>query len=162
MASGDSLLSLNAIAFVPYAGSPSFTSRNRHALWQLDAAGREDVSSADLVLPQNFSASGGLTIVAAFTAASATTGNAIVAIAIEQVTGLDIDGDSFAAEKTATYTAPGTSGVPATVSISFTNAEADSVTTGNVFRIRVGRDGANVSDTMAGDLELLSLSIRET
>ena len=47
------------------------------------------------------------------------------------------------------------------VSISFTDgADMDSVAAGEAFRLKVTRDG--VSDTAAGDAELMAVEIRET
>ena len=74
----------------------------------------------------------------------------------------DIDADGFAAVNSVdNTTVPGTSGFVDIVSVAFTDgADMDNVAVGESFRIKIIRDG--ISDTAAGDAELVKVEIRET
>jgi hypothetical protein len=74
----------------------------------------------------------------------------------------DMDADSFATAQTPTaITVPATSGVIQEISIPFTNgAQMDSLAAGEMFRLKLTRDPAN--DTSTGDLQLLSVVVKET
>jgi hypothetical protein len=77
-------------------------------------------------------------------------------------TALDIDADSFAtAIAAAAATVPGTSGFPKYTTISFTNAQADGIVAGEMYRLKITRDADNASDTAAGDAELLGVEVRQ-
>lgn len=108
-------------------------------------------------------ADGDLTVDIDVVAASATTGNMVFAVAFEANApgGNDIDSDSFAAQKTVTIAAPGTSGVIARGSITFTQAEADAIAAGNAGRIQVERLATDGSDNMSGDAQLIFVGGRQ-
>ncbi|MBK9711545.1 MAG: hypothetical protein IPO81_09515 [Kouleothrix sp.] len=164
MASGNSLLIFTPLNNQPPASSyATLNVRNSHATLDFDAASNESALFG-AVLPTHY-AGGGLTVVLMWMAATATSGNVVWNAAIErhQQTTDDLDSDSFATAQAATAAAPGTSGQVQYTTITFTSgAQMDSLAAGESFRIKVTRDAANVSDTMAGDAQLLRAFIKET
>lgn len=164
MASGDTLLILTAAAFIkPSSGGAVWGSRNQQPHWSCDDTTDEVVYSIPLVMPEHY-ADGGVTLEIENRAASATSGNFINKAAFSREAGQDADSDGFAAENVSSATATnGTSGVPTTATVTFTDgADMDSVKAGDPFRLMVGRDADNASDTMSGDLEIVSVHIKET
>jgi len=164
MASGDTLLILPATCFIkPSSGGAVWGSRNQQAHWSFDDTTDEVLYSIPLVMPEHY-AGGGVTLEIETRAATATSGNFIVKAAFSRETGQDADSDGFAAENLSSATATnGTSGVPTTATITFTDgADMDSVVAGDSFRLLVGRDADNGSDTMSGDLQIVSIHVKET
>lgn len=140
----------------PATAFATLDTRNSIAILDFDDA--TDESAIFLgIIPEAASLGSGLNIRLIWTAATATTGNCVWQVALERMT-TDIDTDSFDTAASATATTNATSGVPNYTSITLTTI--DSVTSGDGFRLRVTRDGANVSDTMTGDAELISVEIR--
>lgn len=164
MASGQTLLVLNAISGVPPAsGFAALDSRNGHAVLAFDDTGDESVDFESL-LPRNY-AGAGLTVAIVWLAATATTGNVRWDVSFErhQDETTDLDTDSFAAAQSVTSGAPSVNGSPQYAEISFTDgAQIDGLVAGESFRVRVLRDADNVADTMVGDAQLMRLEIRET
>ncbi len=75
--------------------------------------------------------------------------------------GGDAISGAFAAPKTVDSTAPGVNGDIAKATITFTQAEADSVAAGDPYRIRVRREGTNNNDTMTDTAQLLRVTVEE-
>jgi len=164
MASGDTLG-----FFTPYCNEPTTSNfatldlRNSHPCLDFDASTNESAVFTGF-LPSGY-AGGGLTITIIWAATSATTGNVVWLASIERLEdeGTDTDADSFAATQTVTSAAPGTSGALQYSNITFTNGtQIDSLVVNEMYRIKITRDAANVSDTMTGDAELFGVRIRET
>ena len=163
MASGDTLLE-----FLPFNNEPpaanyaTLDTRNYHPCLDFDATTNEyAVFSA--VMPRNY-AGGGLTVYLHYAMSSAEADTIDWDAAFERIGDevLDIDGDSFAAVQSVdNTTVPGTTGLVDIVNIAFANgAEMDSIAVGELFRIKIDRDA--VSDTAAGDAELVAVEIKET
>lgn len=164
MASGNSL-----VAFHPYDQEPPSANyatldlRNGHPVLDFDAA-TDESAVFTAVLPRHYGG-GGLTITLLWAASTATTGDVVWNTAIERLEdeGTDTDADSFATANAGTATTAATSGAVQYTAIAHASgAEMDSLAAGELFRLKVTRDADNVSDTMAGDAELLGVEIRET
>jgi hypothetical protein len=104
---------------------------------------------------------GGLTVDVYWAATSATSGTGGWHAAIEgQDT--DIDSDSFAANQSASTTTSGTSGIRVKTTIVFTDgSQMDSLAAGQIGRLRITRN-TSVGSDVVGDLELYSVTVRET
>ena len=77
----------------------------------------------------------------------------------------DLDTKTYAAANNANPTAASATGEVDYVNITFTDgADMDSVAAGEFFRMRVSRDanGTTSTDDMAGDMELICVTIKET
>lgn len=164
MASGNTLLIFTAHAGNPPASNyATLDTRNSHLVLEFDAATAESIVFNG-ILPRNY-AGGGLTVTIVWMADTATTGDVMWGASIERHDdeGLDLDADSFAAEKTVASTAPGTSGMVQYCAIAFTTgAEMDSLAAAESFRLKIRRVAADAGDTMAGDAQLVAVEIRET
>lgn len=162
MASGATLIYwLAAAAEPPAANYATFNTLNSRTVLEFDQTTQEAAMFVG-VMPRSYS-SLGITVTLHWTAA-VTSGTGGWDVSIERMSdgATDLDADSFAAAKTVTAaTVPSTAGVAASTSVAFTNgAEMDSVSGGDLFRVRVRRDVA--TDTAAGDLRLLAVEVRET
>ena len=73
--------------------------------------------------------------------------------------GHNITADSFGVEKSMVSLAPGTTGDIRKVSFMFTAAEADGLTPGDPYRIRLRRDGGEGNDDMPGAAQFFRLGI---
>lgn len=96
---------------------------------------------------------------------SAVTGNVIWNASVAAFTPgtdtTDMDAKAFATVNTLTVAVPATTaGRLATAAITLTNA--DSVAAGDFVVFRLGRDGANASDTAAGNAEVVAVAINYT
>lgn len=117
------------------------------------------------VLPASYGG-GGLTVDITWTAVSATSGAVGWRTAFERWdSGTDIRGaNSFGTEKQVSTTVNGTLGRP-TVSTNAhaSGAEIDSLAAGDAFQIYVCRDadGSSVTDSMAGDAQLVRVDVKE-
>jgi hypothetical protein len=146
----------------PAANYATLDTRNSRSVLEFDAATQEGAVFSG-VMGAGYAA-GNITVDIFIAADTATTGNFIFDAAFERtdVSSLDIDADSFATAKVfATTAAPGTSGQVVKVSVNFTQAEADGLDAGELFRLRIRRVAADASDTMAGDAQLLAVHVRE-
>jgi len=164
MASGNTLA-----VFMPTENEPPTSNyatldlRNLHPVLDFDASTDESAVFSG-VLSRSY-AGGGITVSLHWAASSATSGTCRWAVAIEAISGLDIDADSFATANTAGGTANGTSGVETVTTIAFTDgAQMDSLAAGGAFRLKVTRDadGTSGTDDMTGDAELIAVEIKET
>ena len=163
MASGDTLLT-----FHPYNNEPPVANyatldlRNLHPVLDFDDTTNEfAVFSA--IMPRNY-AGGGITAYIHYSMETAEVDTVDWDLAFERIGDeqLDIDGDDFAAVRSAdNTTVPGTTGLVDIVSIAFTNgAEMDSVAVGELFRIKINRDAS--SDDASDDAELHAVELKET
>ncbi len=163
-ASGDTLA-----IFGPGANEPPGTNyaalfvRNGHLVLAFDTTTQQTAIFAG-VMPRNYSG-GGLTVYAAWMAASATSGTIGWGITFERnnAANVDLDGDSWATEQIITAaTVDAVSGKVTVTSVAIAAGAAGtaSIAAGDPFRLRVRRDVAN--DTAAGDAHLLSVEIKET
>jgi hypothetical protein len=162
MASGDTLLIFTAQHNQqPSANGATLDLRNNIPVLDFDA-GTDEYAVFSAILPRIY-AGGGLTVNCWCMATSATTGDVIMQAAIERGT-TDMDSDSFAAaQSSAAVTANGTSGILFNVPVAFTNgAQMDSLAAGEPFRLKINRDANAAGDTMTGDLELVSVEVKET
>jgi hypothetical protein len=163
MASGDTLLIFTPLHNEPPASNfATLDVRNQHPVLDFDAATNEStIFSA--VMPRNYGG-GGITVYLHYAMTSATSGDVDWDAAFERIGDgqQDIDSDGFAATKSAdNNTVPGTCGHVDIVNIAFSNgAEIDSIAVGEAFRLKITRDA--VSDTAAGDAELLFVELKET
>ena len=163
MASGETLC-----VFMPYNNVPTATNfasldlRNLHPCLDFDAATNESAVFSG-VMPSNY-AGGGVTVYIHW-GASTDHDPALHCFwdaGFELCTGLDLDGDSFAAVNSVDTDHPNdTCGIETVTSIAFTDgADMDSVIAGGLFRLIITRDAAN--DNMTGDAELYAVEIKET
>ena len=164
MSSGDTLLIFTPLHNEPPSSNPpTLDTRNAHPVLDFDAATNEDaVFSA--VMPRSYAATTGLTVYIHYAMSTAESGDVDWDVAFERIGDQqqDIDSDSFAAVNSVdNTTVPGTSGLVDIVNVTFTDgADMDSIAVGEGFRMKVTRDA--VSDTAAGDAELIFLEIKET
>jgi hypothetical protein len=162
MASGDTLCTFTALANQP-PSSNFATTDSRNSIYVLDFDAGTDESAVFVgVLPRHY-AGGGLTVTLHWAATSATSGDVVWLADIER-SNTDLDADSFTGSpNTATGTANGTSGIVTTTAITFTSgADMDSLTVGELFRLKITRNADDGADTMTGDAELVAVEIKET
>jgi hypothetical protein len=162
MAAGDTLATFTPqMNEPPTASFATLDTRNVHPVLEFDAAA-DEAAVFSATMPRNYGASAALEVILCWVADTATSGDTIWDVSFERMdAALDIDADSFAAVQSATATAPGTSGFPKYTTISFTNAQADAIVAGEMFRLKVNRDANNGSDTMAGDAQLRGIEVRQ-
>jgi len=111
------------------------------------------------VIPENFDMTSGLKVRLTWKLDTATpSGNVVWAAQIERMN-TDLTADSWDTNVfTAVGTANGTAGIVTTTEITMTTV--DGLLSGEPFRIRIYRDGANASDTASFDAELVIMEIR--
>lgn len=139
-------------AIFPASAPATAGARNEHPLLAFGATVDENVVLSGVIPGEYLRDS--LTVTIQWVAATATANDVVWNAAFERMT-TDIDADSFAAVQAVTTTAPGTSGVPVSSQITFTQAQADGVVPRDPFRLRITRDANSGSDTMAGDAQVL-------
>jgi hypothetical protein len=168
MASGDTLCIFTPLGNeAPSASYATLDLRNGHPCLDFDASVDENALWTS-VLPRNY-AGGGITITLIWAATSDTNTAHLCrwTTAIERCedNGTDLDADSFATANTTGANPRGTSGALTYTTIAHTNgAQMDSVAVGEMFRLKVTRDGDGTSgtDDMTGDAELYAVEIKET
>lgn len=135
--------------------------RNGHATLVFDDTTDENVIFEDTISRDYLL--GTMTVDIDWVARSATTGNARWGVSFERLaSGLqDIDVDGFAAVRVTTSPASGTSGVITRSSITFTQAQADSIAAGEAFRLRLIREASNAGDTVVGDAQVLRVQVSQ-
>jgi len=167
MASGDTLDTLVPIANEPPA-SAAATINKRNAHWALVFSGTTDQEAVFTgVMPANYSAATGLTVIIFVAFTSATSGSVRFQAAFERIdlSSLDIDADSFAAFQSGGGSAPGTAGQVIAVTITFTaGAQVDSVVAGDLFRLKIRRDadGTSGTDDITTTAEVLAVHVKDT
>jgi hypothetical protein len=165
LASGDSLLQVVAQnAAFPDSGAATPDRRNGHDVVDFDDS-TDESCDFELVMPQHYAGTTGVTVALYWMATTATTGDTIWDVSFERHAddAFDLDADGFAAVNSVTDTTASASGELSYPTVTFTDgADMDSVVAGESFRLRVTRDANNASDTMSGDAELIKVEIRET
>lgn len=167
MASGDTLLIFTPAAnLAPASAYATFDQRNGHLVLDFDGSTDEEAVFSG-VMPANYSAATGLTVVIFCAFTSATTGSVRWQAAIERidVSSLDIDSDSFASFQSGGGSAPGTSGQVIAVTITLTaGAQVDSLVAGEAFRLKIRRDadGTSGTDDITTDAELIAVHVKDT
>lgn len=162
MASGSTLHIFKPKNHEPPTSNPA-TIDLRNAQEVLDFDGTTNEATRFSSILNRAYSGGGLTVICHVAATSATSGDVIFTAAIER-RNTDMDSDSFASAQTsAATTVSGTSGitVPVTITLS-SGANMDSLAAGEPFRIEIIRNAASGSDTVASDVELTCVEIRET
>lgn len=147
----------------PTSNYATFDTRNQHPVLDFDAATDESIMWTS-IMPRSYGG-GGVTVYLHITDTNDT--NAAHAsywdVCFERLTAQDVDSDGFAAVQSNHVHPNGTSGIPVICTITFTDgAQMDSVTAGDLYRIKVTRDANNGSDDWANDAELLAVEIVET
>ena len=153
------------VVFTPLHNQPpssnyaTLDTRNSHPVLDFDTTTQETAIFQG-AMPANYNSTG-LTVTIEASLTSATSGTLGWDVAFENMTGLDIDADSFATAQTATAaTVPATSGQPLRHTVSFSNSQIDGLAAGDPFRLRIRRDVSN--DTATGDAELISVKVEMT
>jgi len=142
----------------PASNYATLSTRNSEPVLQFDTTTQEGAVFGGN-MPYDYGG-GSIRVTIWSTLASAITGTLGWVVAFEAMSAQDTDSDGFAADQTATAaTVPGTSGVPMTHQVTFTQAQADGVAAGEAFRLRIRRDVA--TDTAAGDAELIRVLVEE-
>jgi hypothetical protein len=110
--------------------------------------------------PEWFVASTGAKLVGA-AVSSATANNFIFQAGFRRIDAAeDVDtSHSYSVQSLAATATSGTAGVPTYFSISFTSAQIDSLAAGEMFNLRINRDAASGSDTVASDVGLFVQSL---
>jgi hypothetical protein len=164
MANGDTLVVWGVQSNEPpSANAATLDTRNQHLVLDFDAATDEEAVFSG-VMPQNY-AGGNIDAKHKIAASSATSGNVVIQGAFENLNAQDKDSDGFAAfQSSGAVAVSGTSGIEVEVSITFTNAQADSLSAGQHFRYKVRRDADDTSatDNVTGDIELGKVELRES
>ena len=145
-------------ASFPTSDYATLDTRNTHPVLDFDTSTSESVYFRG-VMPDNYDGEG-ITVQTWWTATTETSGTVGWLVSIEKMTGLDIDGDSFASAQTITaVTVSATNGTIQTSSVNISDgANMGSLAAGDLFRVRISRDTAN--DTMANDAELHMVEMR--
>lgn len=162
MASGDTLILFNAASNKPPASNAAtLDTVNQHLVLDFDATTNESAIFSG-VMPQHY-AGGGVTVRIAYTMSSATADTIDWDADWEQT----VDGDTVASDRfvgansTDATTVPGTIRFLDTITITFTDgADMDSVSAGDMFRLKITRDATN--DDATGDAELHWVEVQET
>ena len=117
------------------------------------------------IMPQNYAA-GGVTLRLWWGATTATTGDVRLGLAFRAIEddAEDIDAAHTYDFNEVTDTVPNLSGEYTAAVITFTDGvDMDSVGAGDPFILRIRREASDtILDTMAGDMELLAIEMRET
>lgn len=140
----------------PAASFATLDTRNSIAVLDFDDTTSESVFWVS-VMPEAANLSLGLIAHIKWAATSATTGNVTWGVQFERMT-TDMDADSYDTAAVGTTACSGTNGIPSDTAITITTI--DSIVAGDMYRVKVYRDAAAGTDTMAGDAELVSVEIR--
>lgn len=166
MASGDILA-----VFTPHQNEPpaasfaTFDTRNGYPVLDFDDASDEAAIFRGFC-PTNYSG-GGFTVIVLWMATTATSGAISLDVAFMSVTddADDLDTKAFAAFNNANPTTASASGEVDYATVTFTDgADSDSVAAGELFFLKVQRDGNGTTSTddMSGDMELVQVIVKET
>ena len=166
MASGDSLVSFNALSNEPPASAyATLDTRNSIPVLDFDDA-TDESAEFGAVMPRNYGG-GGVTVTLGWMfTSSGTPGTDTCAwqVAFKSVSddADDLDTKAFAASNNATSTSASADGEVKYQEITFTDgADMDSIAVGEYFRMEVTRDAAS-GTASPGDAELLFAEIKET
>jgi hypothetical protein len=165
MASGDTIHLLNwHDALFLSSGGAFHQRRNGHMLIGFNASADDSVDF-ELVMPQHYAGTTGVTVYIYYAASGATTGDVVWDVSFERHAddAFDLDADGFAAVNSVTDTVANVDGELSVPSVAFTDgADMDSVVAGDSFRFRITRDADNVADTCGGGTQIARVQIRET
>jgi hypothetical protein len=162
MASGDALAEWTAVGGeLPATSSAAYNFVNNQAVLDFDPTNDEGVYFSG-ILPNHYGG-GGLSLLMIWTSVSAVAGDCVFTVSVErQAVGHAVGTDSFATANSITVTAPGVAGNLVYSTITFTSgAQMDSLAINERFRLLVTRDANAGGDTMAGDMRLIHLYLRE-
>lgn len=137
--------------------------RNGHRVLDFDSAS-DEIAVFKGIMPLHYAGTIGVEVILSWVSPQ-TTGNVVWMAAFEKIggEGQDIDSESWSADNSVTEAPNTTSGIPEDTPITFTDGgDMDDVAAGQEFRLRITRDANNASDTLAGDAELLSITIKES
>lgn len=148
-------------AALPTSNPAQSTTRNDHRVLAFDDSTAES-ALLEGIMPEGYDGKP-LEVHIHWVAATATSGDVVWGGAWERdaAAGHDIDGNSFASQKTETTAAPGTSGQIKITTIEFTQAEADAIVAGDAYRLMLQRVAGDAADTMAGDAQVLRVYVGE-
>jgi hypothetical protein len=148
-------------ASFPASGYATLDTRNTHPVLDFSTGTANRRCFFQGVIPDNYDGED-IEVVLFMTMTSATSGNIIPSVRIENMSGLDITSDSFTAGyPNATVAVPSPAGTVFEATITMTGATLDSVAAGDPFRIEVLRDTPNrAGDTASGDIELHMVEMR--
>lgn len=148
-------------AELPGSNAPQLTTINDRPVLAFDASTDESCYWT-AIAPQNLS--GTITVVIFYFMASATSGAVYVQTALEAITSgdaLDLDAaTSFGADNTVGDSVPATAGYMSGQLLTLSNA--DSISPGDLFRLRFNRDADNAGDTATGDMYVLAIEFRDS
>lgn len=164
MASGDTLATFTPqMNEPPTANFATLDTRNVHPVLEFDDTTQEEGVFSS-TMPRAYGAAASIDVILCWMADTAVTGAVVWGVAVERMdTSLDLDADSFAAAiNSAATTAPGTSGQPLYTAITLTNAQADAISAGEMFRLKVARVVGDAGDTMVGDAQLLGIEVKQS
>jgi hypothetical protein len=162
MATGDTLCIFAPQHDEPPASAPATLDlRNEHPVLDFDSAAPESARFSGAI-PSHYGG-GGLNVVVAWAATSATSGDVVWSAAFERHAAgdADFDADGFGAAQSAVGAAPAVSGALRYTTIAIDGADLDDAAAGEHFRLRIARVADDASDTMSGDAELVSVEIQE-
>lgn len=166
MAAGDTLaVFFPADSEPPSSNFATFDTRNAVLILDFDDATDESVDFAGF-MPRHASSAPDLTVTIGWMFTSSGTPGTDTCewdVSFASVTddADDLDGSLFAAVRSVTATSASADGEVAYDTITFTNAQADGIASGEYFRMRITRDaGSGTADP--GDAELVFIEIKET
>lgn len=142
----------------PPAGSfATLDTRNSTLVLDFDDASVESAVFMGII-PEGISFPSGIQVSIDWTATSATSGDVRWRVEFEKGNS-DYDANSFDTATESNGTADATAGIPITTNITATSI--DSLSAGDLFRIRISRVGNDATnDTMVGDAELVAIELR--
>jgi len=159
---GAQLFSFNANnATFPASNPAAAASRNGHPLLAFDDGTDETVIFHESISHDYLEE--GLTVDIDWVAASAIIDDVKWDASFERIApnGIDIDGDDFGTVRSVVSTTNATSGKVTRTSIVFTQVQAKSIAAGDAFRLKLTRNGTDVSDDMAGKAQILRVVGRQ-
>lgn len=142
------------------SGAPGRGVRNARPVWEFDDVADESIIFMDVMEPSY--QGNDIDVRIQWAGNGATTGDVKWNVEWERInTGLDLDGDSYAAAQTVTTTTSGTDGQTVISTISFTQAQADGILASEPYRLRLTRDADAGGDTMTVDAQVLCVVVEE-
>jgi len=148
-------------AIFPSSNPAAAIARNNHPVLAFDADTAESVIFNGSMLRDYLAAS--ILVDIDWVSASAVVGDVVWGIEIERIApgAQDIGSDGFAAQITGTSTTSGTTGIITRTTITLTQAQADAITAGDGYRMRVQRVAADGGDTMLLDAQIVRVIVRQ-
>lgn len=139
----------------------SVRSGRLHGVYSFDQTTGQTMNYEGVLAP-SYDSTSNLTVTL-YVTSTATSGGVVFSAEIEAITSsLDIDADSFdAAKNSATTTISGTSGVAVPCTITLANSEADDITAGLPYRLRITRVVADAGDDMAAPAQVLRVVVSQ-